>query len=94
MPPYQQLYVLQCAYHRLPSALAELSNLTGAQDSIILLEDAVFALHAAIQTTAQLYVLHSDAHLIPAVAQNQVKCIDYSDWADLLLQADKVITWK
>lgn len=95
MQPFQQIFLLQCDYARIDFAINELAQVCGASDAIVLIEDAVFALHhPQIHQLSALYVLHSDAHLVPDTLNNQVQSIDYEELAELLQHANKVINWK
>ena len=89
------LFIVQTAYPRLSESLNELVNLHQSQDAILLLEDGVFALHQqASHHLHQLYVLESDAHLITGHTHPSVNIIDYAQFAALIADAKKVITWK
>ena len=95
MGQFQQIFLLQCDYARIELALRELTQLCGDRDAVVLIEDAVFALdHPQINALASLYVLHSDAHLIPKNLSDSVQSIDYDELAEMLEHADKVINWK
>ncbi|GAA5005820.1 hypothetical protein GCM10023206_10910 [Acinetobacter puyangensis] len=93
------LYIVQVSFARIEQCLVELEQLIQAQDAVILLEDSVFALSLPVENhftdkLQALYVLQSDAHLIPANALAHVNIIDYPYFAQILQNAEKVITWK
>lgn len=89
------LYVMQCTYARINSALQELQAIWQSDDILLLLEDAVFALqHNAIRTFKQVYILQSDTHLLTPDLNDKINIIDYSQFAELIHSAHKVHTWK
>ncbi|MCH4248665.1 MAG: hypothetical protein LKF82_12700 [Acinetobacter populi] len=99
MQSISTLYIVQASFARIGQCLVELEHLIQPQDAVILMEDSVFALSLPVENHPMeklqvLYVLESDAHLIPAHLSALVNIINYVDFAQMVQNAEKVITWK
>ncbi|OUY07554.1 DsrH/TusB family sulfur metabolism protein [Acinetobacter populi] len=99
MQSISTLYIVQASFARIEQCLVELEHLIQPQDAVILMEDSVFALSLPVENHPMeklqvLYVLESDAHLIPAHLSTLVNIINYVDFAQMVQNAEKVITWK
>lgn len=95
MSQMNSLFIVQSSYNRLKDSLNELAALQQASDAILLMEDAVFAIHHPdIETLQHLHILESDAHLIAPSCKVPITIIHYTQFAALIAQATKVITWK
>ena len=93
------LYIVQCTFSRIESALNELNAICHIDDIIVLMDDAVFALQspklAALKTV---YVLGHDHQLIDQInnlpSDYTRKVIDYDYLTDLITASEKVHTWR
>lgn len=92
------LYIVQTQFARIPALITELNQLVGTNDQIVLLEDSVFALQQDaclnLMTHHTVSVLETDIELIPQQHVTRVQIIDYLKFAQLIAQANKVLTWK
>lgn len=92
---FNQLFILQANYSRLEQALFELANIVTDQDAVLLLEDAVLAPSLnAISHAKAIFILSADAHIQHEKILENMKIIDYADWAELLQHSRKVHTWQ
>lgn len=93
------LYLLQCSYHRIDTAIQELSQVCLANDVLVLMEDSIFALqHPMLQIFSHIKILGNPHHLIDDSnlfkPQSTLEIIDYDDLADLIHNAHKTHSWR
>lgn len=91
------LHLVQCTFTRINNCLEEIALVYQKNDIIILLEDAVFAVHLPIsEKFDQLYLLEDDQYLSQNTLSTvkSIQFINYMQMAQLITQADKVLNWR
>jgi sulfur relay protein TusB/DsrH len=83
------------------STLVDAIEKINAQDSVLLMQDAVYAcskpvlIETILKTTGNLYVLQDDLNARGVTVQNiGVQCIDYVTFVSLVVQHQNVVAWQ
>lgn len=88
------LYLLQGSYAALEQHISTLAQVLTANDSVVLMGDAVLKhQHPIFSTHDACYALKTDLELLTA-ANHQLNAIDYVQFADLVLQHSRHISLK
>lgn len=87
------LYLLQCSYQRLESALLELSQTLTTNDSLVLMDDAIFGLNSEMITKFDRVLVLGD-ELINLGQHVPYQRIGYDELAEFIHNSEKVFTWR
>ncbi|WP_180085424.1 hypothetical protein [Acinetobacter sp. YH12103] len=89
------LYLIQSNYAATAQILEQLAQIYTPVDQIILMGEAVLQLeHSFLQNLPQIYMLENDAELLTQPLPDQVKLLDFADFADLCLGFNRCISMK
>ena len=91
------LHLVQCSYQRLPDCLQELTQVYQDNDVICLMEDATLAIYdVQLKQFKKVLLLATDAELIDQspLPSKHIEMIEYTDLANYIAQANKVLTWR
>lgn len=89
------LYLIQSNYAATAQTLEQLAQIYTPVDQIILMGEAVLQLeHSFLQNLPQIYMLENDAELLTQPLPDQVKVLDFADFADLCLGFNRCISMK
>lgn len=89
------LYLLQSSYTNTQRSLEQLQHIANAEDSLVLMGDAVLILNnAEFQTELKTYILDTDAEILAHAPPAQIQVLSYSDFADLVLNFTRCISLK
>lgn len=89
------LYLIQSSYAATVHILDQLAQIYAADDQVILMGEAVLLLeHSFLQSLPQIYMLKNDAQLLIQPLPDQVKLLNYADFAALCLQFNRCISMK
>ncbi|CAM9229774.1 DsrH/TusB family sulfur metabolism protein [Acinetobacter pseudolwoffii] len=89
------LYLIQSNYAVTAQILEQLAQIYTPGDQIVLMGEAVLQLeHSFLQNLPQIYMLENDAELLTQSLPDQVKLLDFADFADLCLGFNRCISMK
>ncbi|ENW86245.1 MULTISPECIES: DsrH/TusB family sulfur metabolism protein [Acinetobacter] len=89
------LYLIQSNYAATAQILEQLAQIYTPVDQIILMGEAVLQLeHSFLQNLPQIYMLENDAELLTQPLPDQVKLVNFADFADLCLGFNRCISMK
>lgn len=89
------LYLIQSNYAATAQILEQLAQIYTPVDQIVLMGEAVLQLeHSFLQNLPQIYMLENDAELLTQPLLDQVKLLDFADFADLCLGFNRCISMK
>lgn len=89
------LYLIQSNYAATAQILEQLAQIYTPVDQIVLMGEAVLQLeHSFLQNLPQIYMLENDAELLTQPLSDQVKLLDFADFADLCLGFNRCISMK
>ncbi|WP_180096599.1 MULTISPECIES: DsrH/TusB family sulfur metabolism protein [unclassified Acinetobacter] len=89
------LYLIQSNYAVTAKILEQLAQIYTPGDQIVLMGEAVLQLeHSFLQNLPQIYMLENDAELLTQPLPDQVKLLDFADFADLCLGFNRCISMK
>lgn len=93
------LYLLQCSFDRIDSAMQELSQVCLENDIIVLMDDSIFALqHPLLQVFSRIKILGNPHNLIDQSGifnhQHTIDIINYDDLTDLIHASQKTHSWR
>ncbi|HJE54230.1 MAG TPA: DsrH/TusB family sulfur relay protein [Acinetobacter pseudolwoffii] len=89
------LYLIQSNYAATAQILEQLAQIYTPVDQIVLMGEAVLQLeHSFLQNLPQIYMLENDAELLTQPLPDQVKLLDFADFADLCLGFNRCISMK
>lgn len=89
------LYLIQSNYAATAQILEQLSQIYTPVDQIVLMGEAVLQLeHSFLQNLPKIYMLENDAELLTQPLPDQVKLLDFADFADLCLGFNRCISMK
>lgn len=91
------LFIIQAEYQNMPTIISQLNDLYTEHDAVLLMQESLLFLHQPLfHRILALYVLADDAlHLnIPATQHTNLKLINHTEWVDLILKSQKILTLK
>lgn len=89
------LYLIQSNYAATAQILEQLAQIYTPVDQIVLMGEAVLQLeHSFLQNLPQIYMLENDAELLTQPLPDQVKLVNFADFADLCLGFNRCISMK
>lgn len=89
------LYLLQSSYSNTQRSLEQLHQIANAEDSLVLMGDAVLTLNnATFQTELKTYILASDADILVNLPPAHIQVLSYADFADLVLNFTRCVSLK
>ncbi|MBD8010504.1 MULTISPECIES: DsrH/TusB family sulfur metabolism protein [Acinetobacter] len=89
------LYLIQSSYSATAQILDQLAQIYTMSDQVVLMGEAVLLLeHSFLQSLPQIYMLKNDAELLIQPLPDQVKLLNYADFAALCLQFNRCISMK
>ena len=89
------LYLIQSSYSSTGQILDQLAQIYTMSDQVVLMGEAVLLLeHSFLQSLPQIYMLKNDAELLIQPLPDQVKLLNYADFAALCLQFNRCISMK
>lgn len=89
------LYLVQSHFANTEATLSKLDQIYTAQDSMVLMGDAVLAADSALlEHKTQLYMLENDAELLASPPHHDIKIINYAEFSDLVLSFQRCISLK
>ena len=89
------LYLIQSDYAATAQILEQLAQIYTTGDQVVLMGEAVLQLeHASLQNLPKIHMLENDAVLLIQPLPDQVKLLNYADFADLCLEFNRCISMK
>lgn len=89
------LFLIQAPYLHIEKICKDLSQMAQANDHIVMMSDAVLGIsHMVIETYPNLYCLENESALLSEAFKTHVKCINYAQFAELVLQFKRCISLK
>ncbi len=91
----QSLFLLQTRFAETASAIAKVQDLYGSGDHLVLMGEA--ALFVSTEDLAQfdnISILATDAAMLLEPLPDVIKVLDYTQFAELILQFTRCITFK
>ncbi|RZF54716.1 hypothetical protein EXE30_05700 [Acinetobacter halotolerans] len=89
------LFLIQSPYSQLDKMWADVCQMAQADDSIVIMGDAALYIPQTIlDRFSHLYCLSSEQSLLNVEIKEHVKIIEYTQFADLVLQFDRCVTLK
>lgn len=89
------LYLIQSSYSATAQILDQLAQIYTMSDQVVLMGEAVLQLeHPFLQSLQQVHILKNDAELLIQPLPDQVKLLNYADFAALCLQFNRCISMK
>lgn len=89
------LYLIQSNYAATAQILEQLAQIYTLGDQVVLMGETVLQLeHSFLQNLPQIYMLENDAELLTQPLSDQVKLLDFADFADLCLGFNRCISMK
>ena len=89
------LYLVQSSYSHTQRSLEQLQHIANAEDSLVLMGDAVLCLNdATFQTELKTYILETDADILASAPPTHVQVLSYADFADLVLNFKRCVSLK
>lgn len=89
------LYLVQSSVAATPTILLKLQQVYTAQDHVVFMGDSVALLNERnIADFSHYYCLENEKILLNPNVVDQVKVIDYSQFADLILKFERCVTFK
>ena len=92
-PTLHQLCIAPSAW---PNCINQMSALWQPEDALLLLGSAAHGIHdSRLHAFKTVYVLQADLDMLGMIAdQFQCKILSYDQWAQLVVQYQRHITWK
>ena len=88
------LFLIQ-ANHQHVQVWQDLQQMAQSNDHIVVMGDALLHIaHSLFDTFPHVYCLSNEQHLLANDVQNRVKCIEYADLANLVMQFERCISLK
>ncbi|WP_216934153.1 MULTISPECIES: DsrH/TusB family sulfur metabolism protein [unclassified Acinetobacter] len=89
------LYLIQSTYAATTQILDQLAQFYTTGDQVVLMGEAVLQLeHSFLQSLQQVHILENDAQLLIQPFPEQIKLLNYADFADLCLKFNRCISMK
>ncbi|PJI30412.1 hypothetical protein [Acinetobacter pseudolwoffii] len=89
------LYLIQSNYAATAQTLEQLAQTYTMGDQVVLMGEAVLQLeHSFLQSLSKIHMLENDAVLLIQPLPDQVKILNYADFADLCLEFNRCISMK
>lgn len=89
------LFIIQSNYMNTDKILVELAQMAQTEDSIVVLGDALLKLtNAIIDIYPNLYCLSNEQTLLNNELKPQFKVIEYSEFANLVLEFENCVSLK
>ncbi|ATO20585.1 hypothetical protein BS636_13350 [Acinetobacter sp. LoGeW2-3] len=89
------LYMIQANYAATAQILEQLSQLYTENDQVILMGDAILSVeHPFIQQLQEIYILENEAELLLQPEIENLKIINYAEFAELCLSFSRCISMK
>ena len=89
------LIIIQAPYSNLPKVWSELYQFALVDDPIVIMGEALLTVPDEIfNNYRSIYCLDSDVNLLNQTNHTQIKILQYSDFADLILEFNHCITLK
>ena len=89
------LYLIQSSYSTTAQILEQLAQTYTMGDQVVLMGEAVLPLeHSFLQSLPKIHILKNDAELLVQPLPDQIKLLNYADFADLCLEFNRCISMK
>ena len=89
------LYLIQSSYAAATQILDQLAPIYATGDQVVLMGEAVLLLeHSFLQSLQKFHMLENDAELLVQPLPDQIKLLNYADFADLCLEFNRCISMK
>jgi sulfur transfer complex TusBCD TusB component (DsrH family) len=89
------LFLIQAAYQNTENLLKELSKMAQSDDHIVVMGDSVLRItNSLLDAFPNLYCLENEQTLLPNEVKDRVLMIDYSEFANLVIQFERCISLK
>ncbi|SPL69927.1 DsrH/TusB family sulfur metabolism protein [Acinetobacter stercoris] len=91
----QTLYLIQSNYNHTKATLDKLESIFAPSDAVLLMGDTVlFSQHPFLDHPETVYILENDAEILVGELPSHFKTINYSAFADLILQFTRCVSLK
>lgn len=89
------LFLIQSPYNNVSKILAELTHMAKADDHIVMMGDSVLQIsNAVVDTYPNIYCLSNEQSLLQDRLKERVGILEYTQFAELVLQFQRCITLK
>jgi len=89
------LFLIQAAYSNAEKVWNDLAAIAQTEDSIVVLSDAVLQLTpSVVKDYSNLYCLSNEQSLLNDDVKEHISVIEYTEFADLVLQFERCVTLK
>ena len=89
------LFLIQAPFSQMDKTWQELSDMANADDSIVIMGDAILQINTSIiNRCAGLHCLSNEHSLLADQFKAAVKILDYAQFADLVVQFERCVTLK
>lgn len=89
------LFLIQSSYANTPNIWNDLQQLGNSADHIVVMGDAILKLEPiVILTFPNLYCLSNEQPLLNDIFKNQIKILEYAQFADLVLKFEHCVSLK
>lgn len=77
------------------STIEQISKIWHADDVLLLMGEAAQGYSdSSLDCFSSISIVENDAALLPQPHQTSIKIINYSEWAELVLNSQRAITWR